>query len=63
MRICSTWADTVGEPAPGKSEVLATEEGVWEWLLSLFMAQKDSELCNVSLSKDGAKMSDVKPLV
>ena len=57
MRICSTWADTVGVPAPGKFEVLATEEGVWGWLLSLFVAQKDSELCDVSLSKDRAKMS------
>lgn len=58
MRI-STWVDTV----LGKSEVLATEEGLWGWLLSLFMAQKNPGLWDVSIRKDGTKMSDVTPLL
>lgn len=62
MGICSTPADTVGDPVPGKSDVLATEEGVWGWLLSLFMARKDLEFWDVSPCKDRDKMSDVEPL-
>lgn len=63
LKISSTRADTVGDSVPGKSEVLATEEGVWGWLLSLFMAQKDPEFWDMPLRKDGAKMSDEKPLI
>lgn len=62
MGICSTPADTVGDPVSGKSDVLATEEGVWGWLLFLFMARTDPELWDVSPCKDRDKMSDVEPL-
>lgn len=63
MRICSTRADIVGDPVPGESKVLATEESVWGQLLSLFMAQKGPEIWGLSLSEDRAKMSELKPLI
>lgn len=63
VRICSTLADNIGEPVPGRSEFLATEESVLGsfCLSSWHRRTQNSGMC-LSV-RMGARMSGVEPQI